>query len=107
AVALLEAVAQRKRLGELVAGLQVEDSDAGLDLGEHVDEATPLSPEGSRHGKLGMKLRHRPAQDVLWRRCCQEPVRGRDSMCGKRSGEPGTLGEVVPHRNSSKAGECE
>src|SRR5262249_18727289 len=64
-VTFLDALAQLKGLGKLVASLEVKDVDARLNLGQHVDEAASLCSEGRGHGQLRKETLDRPAQDPL------------------------------------------
>src|SRR5437867_3573668 len=78
AVALAYPLAQFERFGELITGFEVDDRDPRLDLGEHVDHATPLGPERGRHQQSRMELSHGLPEDFLWGRARQFPVRARE-----------------------------
>ena len=82
AVARADPLAQGKRLGKLVAGFQVEDADARLDLGQHVDDAIAFRPERGGHGQPGEELLHRPAQDLLGRLAFEGLIGGSDPFGG-------------------------
>src|SRR5262249_20427544 len=80
-IALQDAFAHFQRLAKLVAGVQVKNADARLDLGQHVDEATTLGPERRRHRETRMVAFDRPAQDRLWRLSLQELIDFRQLGC--------------------------
>jgi fumarate hydratase class II len=79
AVLLPEALPQRECFRELVAGLQVDEGDARLDLTQHVDEAAALSPKCRCHEQPRVEPLHRPRQDFLRRGGPEQIVRRRDS----------------------------
>ena len=74
-VPLPQPLAQVERLGELVAGVEVEDAHRRFDPGEHVQDAAALGAERRRHRQPRVEVPHRPAQDVLGRLAFQLGVR--------------------------------
>ena len=80
AVAGQDPLAQFQRLGELIAGLEIEDAHARLDLGQHVDDAVAFRSKRRAHGELWKERPHRPAQHGLRRLPFQFHARGGDLL---------------------------
>ena len=76
AIPFLDLFAQIQRLLKLVARVEVENSHARLDFGEHVNQTTTFCTECRRHREPGVESLHSPAQDLL-RRTSVERVIGR------------------------------
>ncbi len=83
AIALPDALAQGQRFRKLITGFEVENPNARLDVGQHVNQAAALGPEGGGHGQAGMKRRHRPAQNLLGRLAFQPGAGGGDLLFAK------------------------
>ncbi len=74
AVLFRQAVAQFERLGELVAGLEIEHLRPRLDPRQHVNDHAAFRAEGGRHRQVGEEPVDRPADNFLGSRLGQALV---------------------------------
>ena len=104
-ILLQDAFAEFQGLGELVAGVQVDDPHALFDPGEQVYQTATLGPESRCHHEFWVKTPNRILQDFPGGFAIQLPVQGGDFLVGGsgailHDGDSGSVFKNYHYRHS-------